>query len=389
MERRPETGQDTILPGHAWPMKETDMPAARIIHGHEKDLGGGFKVSRLLPAVAQRSVGPFIFMDHFGPTTSHGDPAHDVRPHPHIGLSTVSYLFEGALLHHDSTGARQEIRPGDINWMTAGKGIVHSERAPEQRRGTAYGMHGLQLWCALPQDEEECDPAFQHVAAADLPVLERPGVRIRVLVGQFGGLRSPVRASAGTLYLHLSLDPGASLTLSDWSSELPEEWAIYAPNQELLLDGEPLPARNLAVLRSAQGSPAGANLQAEGPQGTASPTDGGQAGGSHAGATQEYQESHDQGRTQGQGQGQGQGPARPSSQAAQAAFELSAPPWEPEPTELVLLGGKRLDGHRHLWWNFVSSRKERVEQAAKDWAEGRFPKVPGEDDFIPLPATRP
>ena len=371
------------------------MPAARIIHGHEKDLGGGFKVSRLLPAVAQRSIGPFIFMDHFGPTTSHGDPAHDVRPHPHIGLSTVSYLFEGALLHHDSTGAQQEIRPGDINWMTAGKGIVHSERAPGHLRGTAYAMHGLQLWCALPREEEECEPAFQHVAAADLPVLERPGVRIRILVGQLGGLRSPVRASAGTLYLHLSLAPGASLSLGDWRAELPEEWAIYAPSQELLLDGEPLPARQLAVLGATQGStsanePRTGSLQADGAQG----------GEVQASALQgsALQTSALQARAL---QANGPSPEPPqaggshietSSQIAQPpqpAFELSAPPWEPEPTELVLLGGKRLDGHRHLWWNFVSSRKERVEQAARDWAEGRFPKVPGEDDFIPLPATRP
>ncbi|MBB2486321.1 pirin family protein [Mitsuaria sp. WAJ17] len=322
------------------------MPAARIIQGHEKDLGGGFKVSRLLPDVTQRSVGPFIFMDHFGPATSHGDPAHDVRPHPHIGLSTVSYLFEGALLHHDSTGAQQEIRPGDINWMTAGKGVVHSERAPAHLRGASYAMHGLQLWCALPQEEEECEPAFQHVAAADLPVLERPGARIRVLVGQLGGLRSPVHASASTLYLHLSLAPGATLALSDWDLELPEEWAIYAPSQDLLLGGEPLPARQLVVLRSAAGS---------------SPAD----------------------ATPAEAANQASAPQPPS------AFELSAPPWAPEPTELVLLGGKRLDGHRHLWWNFVSSRKERIEQAARDWAEGRFPKVPGEDDFIPLPPTRP
>lgn len=313
------------------------MPAARFIHGHEKDLGGGFKVSRLLPAVAQRSVGPFIFMDHFGPTISHGDPAHDVRPHPHIGLCTVSYLFEGALLHHDSTGARQEIRPGDINWMTAGRGIVHSERAPGHLRGASYAMHGLQLWCALPRDEEECEPAFQHVAAADLPVLERPGARVRVLVGQLGGQRSPVRASAGTLYLHLSLAPGASLNLGSWLAELPEEWALYAPSQDLLLAGEPLPARQLAVLRSAQGSTPGGDAQT----------------------------------------------------SSLPAFELSAPPWAPEPIELVLLGGHRLDGHLHLWWNFVSSRKERIEQAAQDWAEGRFPKVPGEEDFIPLPASRP
>ena len=314
------------------------MPTARIIHGHEKDLGGGFKVSRLLPAVAQRSIGPFIFMDHFGPTTSHGDPAHDVRPHPHIGLCTVSYLFEGALLHHDSTGARQEIRPGEINWMTAGRGIVHSERAPQHLRGGSYPMHGLQLWCALPQAEEECEPSFQHVAATDLPELERPGARIRVLVGRLGGVHSPVRTATRTLYLHLMLDPGARLDLGQWAEELPEEMAVYAPSQDLLLDGEPLPARQLAVLRSGQGAAS---------------------------------------------------PDQPEESAAGTqVYELSAPPWAPEPTELVLIGGDRLDGHRHLWWNFVSSRKERVEQAAEDWAEGRFPKVPGEEDFIPLPAAR-
>ena len=358
------------------------MPAARIIHGHEKDLGGGFKVSRLLPAVAQRSVGPFIFMDHFGPTTSHGDPAHDVRPHPHIGLSTVSYLFEGTLLHHDSTGARQEIRPGDINWMTAGKGIVHSERAPAHLRGASYAMHGLQLWCALPQDEEECEPAFQHVPAQDLPVLERPGARIRLLVGQLGGLRSPVRASAGTLYVHLSLAPGATLALGDWLPELPEELAVYAPSQDLLLDGEPLHARQLAVLRSAAGTP-----PATGGAPAAPATDTVSAGGSAAGSAVSWPP---------EATGQAALPSTlPSAvpatlpSALQPAFELSAPPWAPEATELVLLGGHRLDGHRHLWWNFVSSRKERIEQAAEDWAQGRFPEVPGEDDFIPLPAARP
>ena len=241
-------------------------------------------------------------------------------------------------------------------------------------------MHGLQLWCALPRDEEECEPAFQHVAAADLPVLERPGARIRVLVGQLGGLRSPVRASAGTLYLHLSLEPGASLSLSDWGAELPEEWAIYAPSQELLLDGEPLPARQLAVLRTAQGTapiiePETGSLQAGGARGGAP-----QANALQASGLQPQQPQAGDSRIEASSQ---------TAQPPQPAFELSAPPWEPEPTELVLLGGKRLDGHRHLWWNFVSSRKERVEQAARDWAEGRFPKVPGEDDFIPLPATRP
>ncbi len=349
------------------------MPAPRIIHGHEKDLGGGFKVSRLLPAMGQRSIGPFIFMDHFGPTISHGDPAHDVRPHPHIGLSTVSYLFEGALLHHDSTGARQEIRPGEINWMTAGKGIVHSERAPPQLRGGSYPMHGLQLWCALPRAEEECEPSFQHVPASALPVLERAGTRIRVLVGSLGGARSPVRTTDSTLYLHLSLPPGASLDLGQWGAELPEEMAVYAPSQDLLLNGEPLSARQLAVLRSSQAGASPGDAPSDAPSDAASD------------AASDAPSNAPSGAASG-----ALSDATPANrQTGAPGFELSAAPWGTEPTELVLIGGARLDGPRHLWWNFVSSRRERIEQAARDWAEGRFPSVAGEDDLIPLPARGP
>lgn len=332
------------------------MNPTRLISGHDKDLGGGFKVLRLLPALGQRSVGPFIFMDHFGPAISHGDPAHDVRPHPHIGLSTVSYLFEGALLHHDSTGARQEIQPGDINWMTAGRGIVHSERAPEHLRGSAYTLHGLQLWCALPLHEEDCAPSFQHVAANELPAIEREGACVRLLVGALDGQRSPVRTATRTLYLHLRLSPGARLDLGQWADELPEELAVYAPGQDLLLNGEPLPARRLAVLTTRH---------------TATPT-------SEPPPTTSDQTLPTSAETI----------ARSPDQATAGSLELAASPLTSEPTDVIVLGGARLDAPRHLWWNFVSSRQDRIDEAARDWAQGRFPPVEGEEDFIPLPARR-
>jgi redox-sensitive bicupin YhaK (pirin superfamily) len=344
------------------------MNPTRLISGHDKDLGGGFKVLRLLPALGQRSVGPFIFMDHFGPAISHGDPAHDVRPHPHIGLSTVSYLFEGGLLHHDSTGARQEIRPGDINWMTAGRGIVHSERAPEHLRGRPYALHGLQLWCALPLHEEDCAPAFQHVAADELPTIQRDGVRVKLLVGTLDGLQSPVRTATTTLYLHLTLAPGARLDLSAWAAELPEELAVYAPNQDLLLNDEPLPARRLAVLPAHS---AGAASTASTP--TASPP---LAPTSVPAPFPTPVPTPAESPT---------GVVDPSSAWN---FELVASPLTSEPTDVIVLGGARLDAPRHLWWNFVSSRQERIDEAARDWAEGHFPPVAGEADFIPLPARR-
>src|SRR6478672_4135480 len=158
------------------------MAAALVLAGHDKHLGGGFIVSRLLPAARRRSVGPFVFFDHFGPVTEHPADDHDVRPHPHIGLATVTYLFEGAMMHRDSLGTEQLIEPGAINWMTAGRGIVHSERKPEHLRQTAFHNHGLQLWVALPLDQEEADPAFAHTPAADIPQVELGAATVRVLV---------------------------------------------------------------------------------------------------------------------------------------------------------------------------------------------------------------
>lgn len=287
------------------------MSVVRTIRGHEKDLGGGFRVLRVLPAAVQRSVGPFVFFDHFGPAASHGEREHDVRPHPHIGLATVTYLFEGAMMHHDSTGARQRIEPGAINWMTAGRGIVHSERAPEDLRGQSYSMHGLQLWAALPQVHEDAEPGFSHTPAAAIPEFKMGDVSVRLLIGSLRGATSPVPTLMSTLYVDLNMPAGSSLPIGAWAQEM----ALYSPQDSYELDGQPVSAREMAVLQS------------------------------------------------------------PSL--------LEAP--ADRPARVMLIGGDALDAPRFIWWNFVSSRKARIEQAADDWAAGRFAKVPGETEFIPLP----
>jgi len=289
------------------------MTPRHILTGHQKDLGGGFLVRRLLPAAAQRSVGPFIFFDHFGPVQETAETEHDVRPHPHIGLATVTYLFEGAMLHRDSLGSVQLIEPGAINWMTAGRGIVHSERRPESLRARSYVNHGLQLWVALPREHEEAEPSFEHTPAAAIPELHVGGAKVRVLVGEAFGRRSPVRTLSPTLYLDLRLPAGGQLTLPPLAPEL----AVYVVQGMLTLDGQALPAQQMAVL-----GPAGAELVAG------------------------------------------------------------------EAARLVVIGGAALDAPRHMWWNFVSSRKERIAQAAADWQGQRFAPVPGETGFIPLPETR-
>lgn len=216
---------------------------------HDKDLGGGFKVRRLLPAAKRRSVGPFVFFDHFGPATERPGMEHDVRPHPHIGLATVTYLFEGAMMHRDSLGVVQEIRPGAINWMTAGRGIVHSERKPDHLREATYVNHGLQLWAALPKAHEEVEPSFSHTAAEDIPATDVDGVAVRVLVGEAFGLRSPVPTFSNTLYLDLALPAGARLELPALAPEL----ALYAIDGEVSLAGEPVAQHTMAVLPEGEG----------------------------------------------------------------------------------------------------------------------------------------
>ena len=290
------------------------MGIEQTLQGQPRDLGGGFMVARLLPAARRRSVGPFLFFDHFGPVTVLPGAGHDVRPHPHIGLATVTYLFEGAILHRDSLGVVQRIEPGAINWMTAGRGIVHSERQPEDLKHSSYVNHGIQLWAALPRADEECAPAFEHTPAAAIPVVQLPGAVLRVLVGSAFRAVSPVRAFANALYLDIALGPDATLELPALAQEL----ALYPVDAAVQVDGESVPAQTMAVLSPGQG----VVLRSR------------------------------------------------------------------EPTRLLLLGGDALDAPRHIWWNFVSSRKERIVQAAADWQAQGMGQVPGETGFIPLPEHR-
>ena len=280
--------------------------------GHDKDLGGGFVVRRLLPSVQRRNVGPFIFFDHFGPTVETPGANHDVRPHPHIGLATVTYLFDGAMMHRDSLGNAQRIEPGAINWMTSGRGIVHSERKPDDLRASSYTIHGLQLWTALPMAHEEDEPSFSHTPADAIPQLLLGRAAVRVLVGEAFGVRSPVATVVDAVYADVALPAAARIELPVLATEL----ALYAVAGELAIDGEPLAARTMAVL-----------------------------------------------------------PARPV--VLEAALD----------TRLVAIGGAPLDAPRHLWWNFVSSRTERIVQASADWAAQRMGRVAGDDEFIVLPPT--
>jgi len=220
------------------------MTISNLLKGHEKDLGGGFLVRRYLPSAIKQAVGPFIFFDHFGPVDVPLDANHDVRPHPHIGLATVTYLFEGAMDHRDSIGTYQRIEPGAINWMTSGRGIVHSERTPKDLVGKPHRTHGLQLWAALPLAHEEDEPGFCHTPAADIPELVVDGATVRVLVGSAFGKSSPVATYSQTLYLDVKLKAGHELSLSD----LPREAAIYPISGELEIDGAPLALNNMALL---------------------------------------------------------------------------------------------------------------------------------------------
>lgn len=281
------------------------------IAGHAKDLGGGFMVRRLLPDAQRRAVGPFVFFDHFGPVTVTPGAGHDVRPHPHIGLATVTYLFEGAIQHRDNLGYNQTIAPGAINWMTAGRGIVHSERRPDELRQTTSVNHGIQLWVALPQAHEEDEPSFVHTPASAIPEVATGGAQVRVLVGSAFGQTSPVQAFANTVYLDVQLDAGAVLELP----ALAEELALYTVDAGVVVNGEAVPDHRLVVL-----SPGAASR----------------------------------------------------IEATTAA-------------RLMVLGGDALDAPRFVWWNFVSSRKERIVQAAQDWEAQRMGQIAGETEFIPLP----
>ena len=215
-----------------------------IIEPRLHDLGGGFVVRRLLPFRLRRQVGPFVFFDHFGPVELAAGRGMDVRPHPHIGLSTLTYLYEGAIRHRDSLESDQVIRPGDVNWMTAGRGIVHSERTPETERASGHKLHGVQTWLALPLASEEAEPSFDHHDAATLPEDEKGGVRLRVVAGRAFGMESPVRVYSPTLYVDARFDAGARLVLTTEH----EERAVYPIEGDITVGGRPLAAGHMHVL---------------------------------------------------------------------------------------------------------------------------------------------
>lgn len=293
------------------------MTVIETLRPHSRDLGGGFMVRRVLPAAARKSIGPFVFFDHFGPVTVRPQDNFDVRPHPHIGLATVTYLFEGAMLHRDSLGSVQRIDPGAINWMTAGRGIVHSERAPAAMKVAPYTDHGLQLWAALPQALEETEPAFFHTDAQAIPQLRQDDATVRVLIGTAWGAKSPVATHADTLFLDLQLAAQGSVALPALTAEM----AVYPINGDLLIDGQIAARHTMALL---------------------------------------------------------DGRAIHAIEARTAQAQ----------TRFVVIGGAPLDGPRHIWWNFVSSSKQRIVQASADWLADQMGRVPGDDERIPLPEVR-
>ena len=281
-----------------------------IIVPRTRDIGD-FSVMRVLPAAARRMVGPFVFLDQFGPVTLAAGKGMDVRPHPHIGLSTVTYLLQGSIVHRDSLGFEQSIEPGDVNWMTAGRGIVHSERSDAERRKKPQTLYGLQSWVALPQRDEETDPAFLHYAGATLPEASEGGMHLKVIAGTVQGLTSPVATHSPLFYGDITLQAGARFKLDARY----DERAAYLIEGIVEIDGVAFePGRLLAF-------------------------------------------------------GAGE-------------ILLTAV----TPARFVVLGGEPMDGPRHIWWNFVSSRLERIEQAKEDWRRDQFGvRIPGEHEFIPLP----
>jgi redox-sensitive bicupin YhaK (pirin superfamily) len=283
----------------------------RVIVPRSTDLGN-FEVRRALPSAGRRMVGPFVFLDEMGPAEFRAGSGIDVRPHPHIGLATVTYLFDGEITHRDSLGTFVAIRPGEVNWMTAGRGIVHSERTAPERRVNGDTLHGLQCWVALPADREEIEPSFFHRNADELPLVIDNGFTARMVAGQAFGARSPVVTASDTVFADVVMEAGITIPLdADY-----EERAIYVVSGEIEIAGDRFTGPKLLVFR-------------------------------------------------------------PGDRIAVRAVIAS---------HIAILGGAALEGPRHIWWNFVSSRKERIEQAKEDWKSARFDIVPGDEkEFIPLP----
>jgi len=287
----------------------TALPIVPKVH----DLGDGFHVRRALPSRMRRSVGPFVFFDHMGPAVLAPGKGLDVRPHPHIGLATVTYLFEGEILHRDSLGSVQAIRPGEVNWMTAGRGIAHSERTPPQLRAAGPRLFGVQTWVGLPRADEECEPSFSHHTG--LPVVEEGGVTLRLILGDLLGLASPVPTLSPTIYADISLAATRRFAIPAKH----EERGVHVIEGEIAIGTQPFGAGEMVVLV-------------------------------------------------------------PGTEAIVEARSSA---------RLLLFGGAPLDGPRFVWWNFVSSSRERIVQAAEDWKAQRFAAVPGETERIPLPERGP
>ena len=290
-----------------------ESPAAEgsidlVLEPKAKDLGE-FTVRRVLPSAERRMVGPFIFFDHMGPAEFAPGEGIQVRPHPHIGIATITYLFEGQIVHRDDLGFTQTIRPGAVNLMTAGRGIVHSERAGDDLDETSR-LHGIQSWMALPEDEQECEPDFVHYPADQLPAFDQEGVAVTVIIGSAYGHSSPVAARAPMLYLDLQMPAGTRLTLPDTYEEL----AAYVVEGGITVDGTSFGPGSMTVFREG------------------------------------------------------------------AAAHVAAA----EDSRVMVIGGANM-GERHIFWNFVSTTRERIEQAKSDWREKRFGKIEGDDEFIPLP----
>lgn len=281
-----------------------------LIDPKPRDLGDGFMVRRALPAIEQRMVGPFVFLDQMGPSALPPGKGLDVRPHPHIGLATVTYLFEGEIVHRDSLGFVQPIRPGDVNWMTAGRGIAHSERTSPELRKTGHNISGIQLWVGLPEADEETEPSFHHHPVATLPRFKESDADIRLIVGDLFGQRSPAKTFSPMFYADVRLPAGKKLALTAEH----EERGIFVSAGDVSIGGTKIAPGKLATFTPKET----VTIDAE----------------------------------------------------SDARF--------------MILGGTSI-GPRHLWWNFVSSSKERIEQAKADWLNRRFKLVPGETEFIPLP----
>ncbi len=290
---------------------QQDPAIDAIIDARSRNIGA-FRVRRLLPSRVRRLVGPFVYLDHMGPVTLAPGTGADVLPHPHIGLATVTWLFEGELVHRDSLGSQQTIRPGELNWMTAGRGIVHSERTSPQLREQGSTLHGLQIWVALPSSLEETEPAFDQYAGSLLPLIEHQGIRIRVLAGRALGAESPVKTPSPLFYLDVSMPAGSELAIpKDY-----EERAAYVAHGAVTCGSERAEAGRMLVFTQ------------------------------------------------------------------QASILLRAE----STAHVVLFGGAAIDGPRHIFWNFVSSSKERIERAKQDWSSGSFAQIPGDaDEFVPLP----